>query len=88
MTTFTETIVGAPLGLDTPIILALLNFGNNSLIKQILTRIINCPEGKLKEGDEVRLVVFDVPAHPMDVKKDTKICERVYFAFEPVQRIA
>ncbi len=53
-----------------------------------LARIIHCPEGKLKEGDEFKLTVFDVPSHPMDVKGDTKICERVYFAFEPVKKVA
>ncbi|MBN2077293.1 MAG: Zn-ribbon domain-containing OB-fold protein [Dehalococcoidales bacterium] len=82
--TFTETQAGAPIGFEPPLIIAWLNFGENSPLKQLLARIINCPEGKLKEGDEVRFVVFDIPAHPIEVKKDTKICERVYYAFEPL----
>lgn len=84
--TFSETVIGAPPGFDLPLILALINFGSESPVRQILARIINCPGGKIKEGDEVKLAVFEVPAHPMDVKKDTKICERVYFAFEPVKK--
>jgi uncharacterized OB-fold protein len=83
---FTETIAGAPLGFDCPLIIAWLDFGKNAPLKHFLARIINSPEGKLKEGDEVKFVVFDVASHPMDVKKDTKICERVYYAFEPVSK--
>jgi uncharacterized OB-fold protein len=82
--TFTETQAGAPIGFDPPLIIAWLNFGEGSPLKHLLTRIVNCPEGKLKEGDEVSFVVFDVPAHPIEVKRETKICERVYYAFEPV----
>jgi uncharacterized OB-fold protein len=85
--TFTETMAGAPLGFDSPLILAWLNFGKDAPLKHLLVRIINCPEGKLKEGDEVKFVVFDVPAHPIEVKKETKICERVYYAFEPVEKV-
>lgn len=85
--TFTETVVGAPLGFDPPLILAWLDFGKESPLKQLLARIINCPEGKIKEGDEVKLVVFNVPAHPIEVKKETKVCERVYYAFEPVEKV-
>lgn len=84
--TFTETLAGAPLGFDCPLIIAWLDFGKGAPLKHLLARIINSPEGKLKDGDEVKFVVFDVPAHPMDVKKDTKICERVFYAFEPVTK--
>jgi uncharacterized OB-fold protein len=83
--TFTETQAGAPIGFEPPLIMAWLDFGKDSPLKQLLGRIINCSEGELKEGDEVRFVVFDVPAHPMEVKKETKICERVYYAFERVK---
>jgi len=83
--TFTETQSGAPIGFPSPLIIAWLDFGNDSPLKHLLSRIINCPEGELKEGDEVKFTVFDVPAHPMEVKKDTKICERVYYAFERVK---
>lgn len=86
--TFTETQAGAPLGFDSPLIIAWLDFGKDSPLKHLLARIINCPEGKLKEGDEVKFVVFDVPAHPIEVRKETKICERVYYAFEPVEKAA
>ena len=86
--TFTVTVIGAPLGFDTPLILAWLDFGKDSPVKQLLVRIINCPEDKIKDGDEVKLAVFDVPAHPMDVKRETKMCERVYYAFEPVVKVA
>ena len=51
-------------------------------VLQQIARIVNCKEGELKEGDEVKLVIYPVASHPMDVKKDTKICERVYYAFE------
>ena len=82
--TFTETQAGAPIGFEPPLIIAWLDFGKDSLLKHLLARIINCPERKLKEGDEVKFVVFNVPAHPIEVKKETKVCERVYYAFEPV----
>jgi uncharacterized OB-fold protein len=83
---FTETLAGAPLGFELPLIIAWLSFEKNSPLKHLLARIVHCPAGKLKEGDEVKFVVFDVPAHPIDVKKDTKVCERVYYAFEPVNK--
>lgn len=82
---FTETVAGAPLGFPTPLVIAWLNFGENSPLKHLLVRVINIAEGELKEGDEVKFVVFNVPAHPMDVKKETRICERVYYAFERVK---
>lgn len=82
---FTEEVTGIPLGFEpAPLIHAWLDLGENSPVKRLLSRIINCPAGKLKEGDEVQLVVFDVPAHPIEVGKETKMVERVFFAFEPV----
>ncbi len=83
--TFTETQAGAPIGFEPPLIMAWLDFGKDSPLKQLLVRIIHCAEGELKEGDEVRFVVFDVPSHPIEVKKETKVCERVYYAFERVK---
>jgi len=83
---FTETLAGAPTGFDVPLIIAWLGFESGSPLKHLLARIINCREGQLKEGDEVRFVVFEVPSHPIDVKKETKICDRVYYAFEPVKK--
>jgi uncharacterized OB-fold protein len=81
--TFTETQAGAPLGFPSPLIMAWLSFGKDSPLKHLLVRIVNCAEGELKENDEVRLVVFDVPSHPIQVKKETKIYDRVFYAFEP-----
>ncbi len=81
----TETLAGAPAGFDCPLIIAWLTFGKDSPLPHLLGRIINCKEGQLKEGDTVRFVAYEVPAHPMDVKKESKICERVYYAFEPVK---
>jgi uncharacterized OB-fold protein len=81
--TFTETQAGAPLGFPSPLIMAWLSFGKDSPLKHLLVRIVNCAEGELKEDDEVRLVVFDVPSHPIQVKKETKIYDRVFYAFEP-----
>ncbi len=82
--TFTETQAGAPIGFEPPLIMAWLDFGKDSPLKQLLGRIVNCAEGELKEGDEVKLVVFEVPSHPIEVKKETKVCDRVYYAFERV----
>jgi uncharacterized protein len=80
----TETLAGAPAGFDCPLILAWLTFGQGSPLPHLMGRIINCKEGQLKEGDTVKFVVYEVAAHPMDVKKESKICERVYYAFEPI----
>jgi uncharacterized OB-fold protein len=82
----TETLAGAPNGFPLPLIIAWLTFGENTPLKHLLGRIINCKEGELKEGDEVQFVTFEVPAHPIEVKKDTKVCERVFYAFEPVKK--
>jgi uncharacterized OB-fold protein len=81
----TETLAGAPAGFPVPLIIAWLTFDHPAL-KHLIGRIINCKEGEVKEGDEVKFVVFDVPSHPMDVKKETKICDRVFYAFEPVKK--
>ncbi len=82
----TETLAGAPAGFDCPLIIAWLSFEPGTPLKHLLARIVNCAEGQLKEGDEVKFVTFEVPAHPMDVKKETKVCERIYYAFEPVKK--
>ena len=84
---FTEQLKGIPLGFEpAPLIHAWVDFGKNSPVKSLLTRIINCPAGKLKEGDEVQFVVFKVPSHPIEIKQETKMAERVFFAFEPVNK--
>jgi len=84
--TFTEEVRGVPLGFEPPLIHAWIDLGEGSPIRKILSRVINCPAGKLKEGDEVKLVVFPVPSHPIELKKETKMVERVFFAFEPVEK--
>jgi hypothetical protein len=33
----------------------------------------------------LRLVMFEVPSHPIEVKRETEIRDRVYYAFEPVK---
>ena len=86
VTGLTETMAGAPLGFDSPLIVAWLGFDKDHPLKHLFVRIINCEAGQLKIGDEVQFVTFEVPAHPIDVKKETKICERVYYAFEPVKK--
>jgi hypothetical protein len=82
---FSEEVRGVPLGFDSPLIHAWIDLGEDSPIKKFLSRIANCPEGKLTEGAEVQLVVFDIPSHPMEVKRETVTCDRVFFAFEPVE---
>jgi uncharacterized protein len=82
---FTETQAGAPAGFPTPLILAWIIYPEGSPIRQQIARIVNCKEGELKEGDEVRIVIFDVPSHPRDVKRESEICDRVYYAFEKVK---
>ena len=84
---FTEQVRGVPLGFEPPpLIHAWIDLGEDSPVKRLLSRVINCPAGKLKEGDEVQFVVFEVPAHPIEVGKETKMAERVFFAFEPVNK--
>lgn len=80
---FTEQMKGVPLGFEAPLIHAWIDLGQDSPVKRLLSRVINCPAGQLKEGDKVRLVVFEVPSHPIEIKKETIRAERVYFAFEP-----
>jgi len=82
--TFAEQVRGVPLGFESPLIHAWIDLGPQSPVKRLLSRVVNTPAGKLKEGDTVRLTVFKVPSHPMDVKKETKIIERVFYGFEPV----
>jgi uncharacterized OB-fold protein len=85
ISTFTETQAGAPIGFPPPIIMAWLDFGEGSPVRRMLGRIVNCKEGELKEGDEVKLVVFDIPSHPVEVKRETQTRDRVFYAFERVK---
>jgi uncharacterized OB-fold protein len=77
---------GVPICYKPPLIDAWIDLGKDSPVRHILSRMVNCPPGTLKEGDEVQLAVFDVPAHPIELKKETKMAERVFFAFEPVKK--
>jgi len=79
----TEEVAGVPLGFESPLIHALVDLGQG---RTLLTRIVNCKEGQLKQGDEVQLAVFDVPPMRIEVKGTIKEENRVFFAFEPVKR--
>ena len=78
-------MAGPPTGFESPLIMAWLGFDKSHPLKHLLVRLINCKFADVKAGDEVKLVVFEVPAHPIDVKKESKVCERVYYAFEPMK---
>jgi hypothetical protein len=83
---FTEEVKGVPLGYESPLVHAVIDLGVPGF-RRMITRIINCPAGLLKRGDEVQLVVFDVPPIPIEKgKAGTIMAERVFFAFEPVQK--
>jgi uncharacterized OB-fold protein len=77
---------GPPTGFKAPLINAWLGFDKNHPLKHLFVRIINCQSGQLHIGDEVQFVSFEVDAHPIDVKKESKLCERYYYAFEPVKK--
>jgi uncharacterized OB-fold protein len=79
---FTEEVAGVPLGFETPLIHALIALGEG---RNLVSRVINCKEGQLREGDEVQLAVFDIPPMTIEVKGEMKEAERVFFAFEPVK---
>ncbi len=80
---FTEEVAGVPLGFDSPLIHALIDLGEG---RKLFSRIINCKERQLKEGDKVQLAVFDVPPMIIEVKGVIKEEKRVFFAFEPVKK--
>jgi hypothetical protein len=83
---FSEEVKGVPLGFESPLIHAVVDLGVDP-VKRLLTRIINCPAGTLKRGDEVQLAVFDIPAIPIEKgRAGTIMAERVFFAFEPVKK--
>lgn len=83
---FSEEVRGVPLGFESPLIHAVIDLGVEP-VRRLLTRIVNCPAGYLKEGDEVQLAVFPVPSHPIEKgKQGTVMAERVFFAFEPVKK--
>ncbi len=80
---FTEELAGVPLGFESPLIHARIELEDG---RKLISRVINCKEGQLKEGDTVKLAVYDVP--PMIIEKRGGVMEeapRVFFAFEPVK---
>jgi len=81
--TFTEEVVGVPLGFDSPLIHALIDLHGKLTM---FVRIVNCKAGELKEGDEVKLYVFPVDPVPIQTGKEVAMKERVYYAFEPVKK--
>jgi uncharacterized protein len=83
---FSEEVKGVPLGFESPLIHAVIDLGVDPA-RRLLTRVINCPAGTLQRGDEVQLVVFDIPAMPIEKgRAGTIMAERVFFAFEPVKK--
>jgi uncharacterized OB-fold protein len=84
--TFVEKVAGVPICFTPPVIDAWIDMGKDSPVKRLLSRVINCAPGQLKEGDELQLVVFPVPSHPVEWGKEKKIVDRVYFAFEPAKQ--
>jgi uncharacterized protein len=83
---FSEEVKGVPLGFQSPLIHAVIDLGVDPA-RRLLVRIVNCPAGTLERADEVQLVVFDVPALPIDKgKAGTIMSDRVFFAFEPVKK--
>ena len=81
-----EKLGGVPICFEPPVIDAWIDMGEGSPVRRILSRIINGPPGSLKECDEVQLAVFDVPSHPIEIRRETITAERVFFAFEPVSK--
>ena len=79
---FSEEVAGVPLGWQPPLIHALIDLGNGM---KFLSRMENCQAGELKEGDEVRLLVYDVPPMILDSKEGPKESPRVFYAFEPAK---
>ena len=82
MLNLSEEVAGVPLVFEAPLIHAIVDLGHGL---RMLSRIVNCPAGQLKEGDEVKLFVFSIPPMLMDIIEVTKECPRVFFAFEPVK---
>ena len=86
VTVFSEEVKGVPIGFQSPLIHAVIDLGADP-VRRFLTRIVNCPAGALKQGDEVQLTIFQIPSIPIEKgKAGTIMTERVFFAFEPVKK--
>jgi hypothetical protein len=51
----------------------------------MFVRIVNCEQGQLKVGDEVKVTVFEIDPVPQEVGREVVEMPRVFFAFEPVK---
>lgn len=81
----TEEAVGVPLGFGSPpLIHALVNLQDK---KTLFVRVINCKQGQLKAGDQVKLAVFQVDPVPQEFGRDVVLIDRVFYAFEPVTQV-
>ena len=80
---FTEEVVGVPLGFGKPPLIHALVDLQGKL--SFFVRIINCKEGELKVGDQVKLAVFDVDPVPQEFGREVVEIPRVCYAFEPVK---
>jgi uncharacterized OB-fold protein len=78
----TEEVQGVPLGFEAPLIHALVDLQGEMTM---FVRLVNCQPGEVREGDEVRLVVFPIPEVPQETRSGVIKQERVYYAFEPVR---
>lgn len=80
----TEEEVGVPLGFDPPLIHALVDLEGKLTL---FTRIVNCKVNQLKEGDKVKLYVFPIDPVPIQIRNETIVKERVFYAFEPCHQM-
>jgi uncharacterized OB-fold protein len=79
----TEEVVGVPLGFGKPpLVHALVDLQGK---RTFFVCIINCKEGELKSGDQVKLTVLEVDPVPQEVGREVVQVPRVYYAFEPVR---
>ncbi len=79
----TEEVVGVPLGFGKPpLIHALVDLQGK---RTFFVRIINCQQGELKEGDTVKLAVFDIDPVPQEQGREVVEIPRVFYAFEPAK---
>jgi len=78
----TDEVVGVPLGFGKPpLVHALVDLHGK---RALFVGIINCNEGELKSGDQVKLTVLEVDPVPQEVGREVVQVPRVYYAFEPV----
>jgi len=79
----TEEVIGVPLGFGKPpLIHALVDLQGK---RTLFVRIVNCREGELKPGDQVKLAVFDIDPVPQEAGREVVQIARVFYAFEPAK---